>query len=273
MSETYVYQPRALPLAKVSLALMAINIILFVWQILTGVDASSPSTADAIRWGADYAPLTYLQEPFRLFSSMFFHFGFPHLMFNMWALYVFGNLAEHTFGRFYFLGLYLLAGIMGSLLSGYIDIRNSIELLQQFDPELFPRVSAGASGAVMGIGGALTALSFFPRLARQQLALDKKSLLIIMGINLAFGFFTSGINNAAHIGGMLMGVVLAISWYLVQHFRLNKVLLLLILMLGLASCYAVFLYSTSLVQSIAPFWQEILTLMLEKTGLSNTTLY
>ena len=132
MSETYVYQPRALPLAKVTLALMAINIILFIWQILTGVDASSPSTADAIRWGADYAPLTYLQEPFRLFSSMFFHFGFPHLMFNMWALYVFGNLAEHTFGRFYFLGLYLLAGIMGSLLSGYIDIRNSIEMLQQF---------------------------------------------------------------------------------------------------------------------------------------------
>lgn len=272
MSETYPNQARALPLAKITLALMAINIILFVWQILTGVDASSPSTADAIRWGADYAPLTYLQEPFRLFSSMFFHFGFPHLMFNMWALYVFGNLAEHTFERFYFLGLYLLAGMMGSLLSGYIDIRNSFEMLQHFNPDLFPRVSAGASGAVMGIGGALTALSFFPRLARQQLALDKKSLLIIMAINLAFGFFTSGINNAAHIGGMLMGIGLAISWYIVQHFKLNKILLLLILIVGALCCYGFFLYSSNLVQSIAPFWHELLAVMLEKTGLNNTTI-
>lgn len=219
MSETYPYQPQALPLAKVTLTLMAINIILFVWQVLTGVDASAPTTAEAIRWGADYAPLTYLQEPFRLFSSMFLHFGLPHLMFNMWALYVFGNLSEHTFGRFYFLCLYLLAGLMGSLFSGYVDIRHAFQILQHFDPKLFPQVSAGASGAVMGLGGALTALAFFPRLAQQKIALDKKSLLIIMGINLAFGFFTPGINNAAHIGGMLMGAALAIAWYLVQRFK------------------------------------------------------
>ncbi|MDQ8936094.1 rhomboid family intramembrane serine protease [Acinetobacter rudis] len=267
MAETYYVQPVKPPLAKVTLTLMAINIILFVWQILTGVDANSPSTADAIRWGADYAPLTYLQEPFRLFSSMFFHFGFPHLMFNMWALYVFGNLAEHTFGRFYFLCLYLLAGIMGSLFSGYIDIYNSIEMLKHFDPDLFPRVSAGASGAVMGIGGALTALSFFPRLARQQLALDKKSLLLIMGINLAFGFFTSGINNAAHIGGMLMGAILAIAWYAIEHFKLNKLFLVILLIIAAAICYAFFLYSLSLVQNIAPFWHELMTVMLNKIGL------
>lgn len=269
MPETYQYQPAALPLAKITLALMAINIILFAWQVLTGVDASSPSTADAIRWGADYAPLTYLQEPFRLFSSMFFHFGVPHLMFNMWALYVFGNLAEHTFGRLYFLCLYLLAGLMGSLLSGYLDIRHAFQMLQHFDSELFPRVSAGASGAVMGLGGALTALSFFPRLARQRLALDKKSLLMIMGINLAFGLLSSGINNAAHVGGMLMGAALAISWYVVQRFNLPKILLLLILLAASAVCYGFFLYSSSLVQAIAPFWQEILKVMLQKTGISS----
>lgn len=53
-----------------------------------GMDVSQPSTRDAILWGADYAPLTYLAEPMRLFSSMFFHFGLIHLMLNMWALYI-----------------------------------------------------------------------------------------------------------------------------------------------------------------------------------------
>lgn len=68
--------------------------VYFLWQVLTGVNISSPSLVDAIHWGADYAPLTFLEEPTRLFTSMFFHFGFIHLMLNMWALYIFGSVAE-----------------------------------------------------------------------------------------------------------------------------------------------------------------------------------
>ena len=79
---------------------IAINVGLFLWQALTGVNISSPSLADAIHWGADYAPLTFLEERARLFTSMFFHFGFIHLMLNMWALYIFGSVAEQLFGRF-----------------------------------------------------------------------------------------------------------------------------------------------------------------------------
>ena len=73
---------------------IAINVSLFLWQVLTGVNITSPSLVDAIHWGADYAPLTFLEEPTRLFTSMFFHFGLIHLMLNMWALYIFGNVAE-----------------------------------------------------------------------------------------------------------------------------------------------------------------------------------
>ncbi|MFZ0331725.1 MAG: rhomboid family intramembrane serine protease, partial [Acinetobacter bohemicus] len=138
---------------------IAINVSLFLWQVLTGVNISSPSLVDAIHWGADYAPLTFLEEPTRLFTSMFFHFGLIHLMLNMWALYIFGSVAEQLFGRFYYLGVYIFAGLMGSLLSGLIDIQNTFELMQSQNPELFPTVSAGASGAVRGIGGALTVLS------------------------------------------------------------------------------------------------------------------
>ncbi|OTG83777.1 rhomboid family intramembrane serine protease [Acinetobacter sp. ANC 4648] len=252
---------------KITLLLIAINVGLFTWQILTGVNITDPSTADALRWGADYAPLTFLEEPFRLFSSMFFHFGLMHLMFNMWALYVFGNVAEQTLGRIYYLGLYVLAGLMGSLLSGYLDIRHSYELLQNFDPSLIPRVSAGASGAVMGLGGALTVLSLFPPTPNQRFILDQKSLIIVLAINLAFGFFATGINNAAHIGGMLMGALLALTWYVLQRLRQGMLAQIIVLILGALITYAVYLYCQSLVQPITPLWQEAITQMRSQLNL------
>nr|MBD0118149.1 rhomboid family intramembrane serine protease [Acinetobacter baumannii] len=88
--------------------LISINVGLFIWQIVSGVDISDPAIKDALRWGADFTPLTFSGQPERLFTSMFFHFGIIHLMLNMWALYIFGNVAEALFGRLYFIGLYLL---------------------------------------------------------------------------------------------------------------------------------------------------------------------
>lgn len=247
-------QPRN-PIGKITLLFIIINVGLFAWQILTGVDITNPKIIDALKWGADYAPLTFLEEPYRLFTSIFFHFGLMHLMFNMWALYVFGNIAEQTFGRVYFLGLYVLAGLMGSLLSGYLDIQNTYALLQHFDQSLLPRVSAGASGAVMGLGGALTALSFFSPLPHQRFILDKKSLLTIMGINLVFGIMASGINNAAHVGGMIMGALLAMTWYVAQRKNLGMMSNIIILIIGTAITYACYQYCLHLVQPIQPLWQ------------------
>lgn len=248
-------------IGKITLLLIIINVGLFAIEVLSGVNITDPTTADALRWGADYAPLSFLEEPYRLFSSMFFHFGILHLMMNMWALYVFGDVAEKTFGKIYFLGLYLLAGLMGSLLSGYLDIRNSYELLQTFDPKLLPHVSAGASGAVMGLGGALTLLSLFPPTANQRFILDKRSLLTVLAVNLAFGFFASGINNAAHIGGMIMGAALALAWYFAHrnHFRPSANIIILIL--GIAVTIMAYLYLQHLIKPITPLWQEAVAQM------------
>ncbi len=80
--------------------LISINVGLFIWQIISGVDISDPAIKDALHWGADFTPLTFSGQPERLFTSMFFHFGIIHLMLNMWALYIFGNVAEALFGRF-----------------------------------------------------------------------------------------------------------------------------------------------------------------------------
>ncbi|TCB42825.1 rhomboid family intramembrane serine protease [Acinetobacter terrestris] len=240
---------------------IAINVALFLWQVLTGVNITSPSLVDAIHWGADYAPLTFLEEPTRLFSSMFFHFGLIHLMLNMWALYIFGSVAEQLFGRFYYLGLYILAGLMGSLLSGFIDIQNTVQLLQTNDPKLFPTVSAGASGAVMGIGGALTILSLLPILPKQRFILDKKTLVMVMGINLFIGFTMPGINNAAHIGGMLMGAVLATFWYMGQRLHKPNLGFMLGLGVGLIACYGFYDYCMQQVQLLEPIWRQILAAM------------
>ncbi len=191
----------------------------YIW-----IDISDPAIKDALHWGADFTPLTFSGQPERLFTSMFFHFGIIHLMLNMWALYIFGNVAEALFGRLYFIGLYLLAGLFGSLLSSYINIQNGHELLQHFDQSLLPHVSAGASGAVMGLGAALTVLSLFPPLPHQAYILDKKALLMIMAINLIFGLVATGINNAAHVGGMIMGALLALIWYLSYRTKLSTTL-------------------------------------------------
>lgn len=238
-------------------ALIAINVGLFSWQVLHGVDITQPSTSDAIRWGADYAPLTFLGEPIRLFTSMFFHFGLVHLMLNMWALYIFGNIAEQLFGRFYFIGMYVLAGLMGSLLSGYITIQNSYEILhlgKKASADLFPSVSAGASGAVMGLGASLTILSVLPPLLNQRYILDKKTLLFIMGLNLAMGFMTDGINNSAHIGGMIMGALLACCWYFGQKFNKINFYSVSGLIVGLIICISFYQYCMFLLSDLRPHW-------------------
>lgn len=238
--------------------LIAINVGLFGWQILTGVNITDPSPMDAIAWGADFTPLTFSGEPERLFSSMFFHFGLIHLMLNMWALYIFGSVAEQLFGRSYYIGMYFLTGLMGSVLSSYLSIRDGYQLLQHFDPSLLPHISAGASGAVMGLGAALTAVSLFPALPRQRFWLDKKSLVMVMAINLIFGFTVSGINNAAHIGGMIMGALLASLWYFGQKTQRKVAIQMIALVLCSVLLAGFYFYCTQLSTGLTPLWDEIL---------------
>ncbi len=267
-----IHKKLELQLWWITALLITINIALFSIQALTGTDVNQPSTSDAIRWGADYAPLTYLVEPMRLFSSMFFHFGLIHLMLNMWALYIFGSVAEQLYSRFYFIGLYVLAGLMGSLLSGYMSIQDSYSLIEGgvANPSLLPSVSAGASGAVMGLGGALTILSLFPVLAQQKFILDKKTLLMVMGLNLMMGFMISGINNAAHMGGMFMGGILSLVWYLGQKWQRANITNMIALILASMLCYALYHYNLQLIEPISPLWQDILNMMQQQLGESKT---
>lgn len=190
-----------------TLGLVKACVVLFIWQVLTGVNPTQPNNLELLNWGANFLPYTLNHQPWRLISSLFLHIGLLHLMFNMFALYYFGQVAERMFGSINVLLLFLLSGIGGNLLNNYLA-------LQQVLNNDVPAVSAGASGGIMGIGMALLVVALSKK-SINGLQLSANSLIWVMAINLGYGFFVGGIDNAGHVGGALTGLVLAVA-YIVQ---------------------------------------------------------
>ena len=191
--------------APVTTLLLASFIGLFVMQLVTGVDANNPSTEALVKWGANALPLTMMDDPWRLASSAFLHIGLMHLLFNGFAMYFFGQIAEPLFGSAKFLALFLLAAIGGNLLNNYVTWQSILDGTGQ------PGLSAGASGGIMGIGAALLIAALF-KISVNGMVLNLKSLIFIMGINLVYGFAVPGIDNAGHIGGAITGLVIALAF-------------------------------------------------------------
>ena len=199
--------------APVTTLLLACFIGLFVMQLVTGVDANNPSTEALVKWGANALPLTMMDDPWRLASSAFLHIGLMHLLFNGFAMYFFGQIAEPMFGSAKFLALFLLAAIGGNLLNNYVTWHSILDGTGQ------PGLSAGASGGIMGIGAALLIAALF-KISVNGMILNLKSLIIIMAINLVYGFAVPGIDNAGHIGGAITGLVIALAFAIGYRQRL-----------------------------------------------------
>ena len=174
--------------------LVVLNVAVFVMMVLNGVSPVQPAPGELFRWGSEFGPYTLTTQPWRLLTCMFLHIGIIHLAFNMWCLWDLGQVAERIFGRAWFLVLYLASGVCGSYLS----------LL--WNPM---RNSAGASGAIFGICGALIAafkfghLGFDPTRVRGLL----RSVSLFAIYNLLFGL-AGGINNMAHLGGLIGGFLI-----------------------------------------------------------------
>ena|SRR2546423_3155889 len=181
--------------------LVAINIAVFLLMVFTGVSAGSPTARDIIRWGANFAPLTLGGQSWRLITSVFLHIGLIHILANMWALWNLGALTEMIFGRKFYLPIYLLAGIAGNIAS--LAIHPGAP-------------GAGASGAIFGIAGAMISVLKFAKLPAPRNAMrgTLRSLLWFAAFNLLFGQAVPGIDNAAHLGGFICGLVLGalLSW-------------------------------------------------------------
>jgi membrane associated rhomboid family serine protease/Flp pilus assembly protein TadD len=191
----YMQQPRATLSTTsfpVTVSLIAANALVFAAMVLSGVSALDPTPAQAIKFGADFGPLTLNGQWWRLVTSMFVHFGIIHIGLNMWCLWNLGRAAEQLLGRFCFLLAYFLSGIFGSIASVY------------WHPQA---AGAGASGAIFGLAGVLVSFVYLKK-TPSHLQINSKmlgSLGTFIAYNLIFGAAIPGISNAAHIGGLVMG--------------------------------------------------------------------
>ncbi|WP_083392044.1 rhomboid family intramembrane serine protease [Bacillus sp. MUM 13] len=148
---------------------------------------SSTRTDTLIDFGAKYSPLILQGEWWRFFTPMVIHIGMLHLIMNTISLYFIGPAVEKMYGSSRFLFIYLLAGFSGTLGSFLLN----------------PALSAGASGAIFGLFGALLYFGISnPRLFFRTMGLN---VFILIIINLGYGFSNEGIDNAAHIGGLIGG--------------------------------------------------------------------
>lgn len=187
---------------KCTILLIAINVILFLLLSFSGM------TEDAeymLEHGAMYVP--YMMggnEYYRLFTSMFLHFGIDHLANNMVMLAAIGWNLEYEIGKIKFLIIYLVSGLAGNILSALGDI-----IIGEY------AVSAGASGAVFGIMGAL--LYVVIRNRGRIGTISGRGLVLMIILSLYYGFTSSGVDNLAHIGGLLSGFILGVLLYWKRH--------------------------------------------------------
>ena len=188
--------------APVTLALVALNIVFFLW---TEVNGSSEDLQNMYRWGAMYGPaITEDHEYWRLVTAAFLHFGISHIANNMFLLLLMGDRLERALGHVKYLILYLVSAVGANLFSMILDLR--------LDPETFYRtVSAGASGAVFGvIGGLLWAVV---RNRGRLEDLSARQMMIFAGLSFYYGLTAAGVDSKAHFGGLVTGFVMCMLLY------------------------------------------------------------
>ncbi len=178
--------------------MIILNVLVFLAAEITG---GSEKIDHMLAWGAGYTPLILeYGEWYRIITSMFLHFGITHLVNNMLLLFVLGGRLERTVGKLRFALIYLIGGISGNILSLAADMKT-----------LDFAVSAGASGAVFAVMGAMIYVVL--RKKGRVEDVTARQMLIMAALSLYFGLTSSGVDNAAHIGGMISGFLLAVLLY------------------------------------------------------------
>jgi len=202
--------------------LIYVNVLIFIVMMLFGQNLSKPDIA--VQWGGNIRHLSINGQIWRLFTSIFLHSGFIHLAFNMFALLYVGSLLEKILGKKQFIFAYVISGIGASVSS--LMMHENI-------------VSIGASGAIFGLFGLL-----FPILGKKEGRLLNISIDKMMFYCSAFlldsiisGFTNSGIDNAAHVGGLLSGIIVGLFYSLMMNHKIRPmpILTTITLILGIFS--------------------------------------
>lgn len=174
------------------------NIIIFLCMLADGANVLLPDSEILLKWGANFKPITLANEWWRLLSSCFVHIGIIHILLNLYALVFIGRMLEPFIGMWRFLTAYLLTGLLASLAS--LWWHDNI-------------ISAGASGAIFGMYGVFLAFLSTDLIEKAT----RKAFLTSIGIFVAYNLFNgigskSGIDNAAHIGGLLSGFLIGFAY-------------------------------------------------------------
>ncbi|HEY6184003.1 MAG TPA: rhomboid family intramembrane serine protease [Terriglobales bacterium] len=180
---------------QVTIALMALNIVVFVAMIFSGASPLNPDTMTLSRFGGTEGIYSLFVQQWRLLSANYVHAGILHIGMNMWGLWVLGELVERIFDRWVYVLTYTCCGVMGMVAACW------------WNPRV---VTVGASGAIFGMAGALITALYLGKLpvAKESVQSIVKNLIFVIGFNLFLGFGSSGISNAAHIGGCATGLAL-----------------------------------------------------------------
>jgi rhomboid protease GluP len=185
--------------AAATKAIVLLNVLVFCSMAFVSHGQSLSGDDRLMRaWGSNFGPLVLSGEYYRLVTNLFLHWDVMHIGFNMWALWAIGQSVEELYGSSKFLVMYLLSGIAGSLAS----------LLMHPHTD-----SAGASGAIFGVFGAFLV---FLKLKENQLnrtaaRAATRSIIVLLIFNLVFGMTHAFIDNAAHVGGFIGGLLAGLT--------------------------------------------------------------
>jgi rhomboid protease GluP len=172
-----------------------INVAVFLGMVLSSSSIMDFPAQVLVQWGANVGAFTLRGEWWRLLTCVFVHGGLLHIAFNMWCLWDLGALSESLYGRWTFAAVYLISGLGASLAS------------VMWNPYV---MSVGASGAIFGLAGALIAAFKLGEFSvpRSALSGPLRSLMVFVVFNLAFGAASGVTDNAAHVGGLIAGLIL-----------------------------------------------------------------
>ena len=177
----------------------------------------------SLLFGANYGPYTLTGQWWRLLTYMFMHGGILHIAFNMWCLWDLGALCESLYGRVTYGAIYLITGAAAGMAS------------VAWNPAV---LSVGASGAIFGLAGALIASFALGEFSLPSIAIrgTLRSLLVFAGFNLFFGSMFAGVDNAAHIGGLVSGLILgALIAKLAPHDNTLRIAVIGFVVLGIVA--------------------------------------
>lgn len=181
---------------KVTLALIIVNVIVFIICTLTG----------SLLYNKGAVGLKLIEKPtdiYRIFTSMFLHVGIAHISGNMLLLFLVGNIVEREVKPVIFTVMYFVSGLVGDV-AMFIE-----EIVRQKDI-----VVVGASGAVFGLLGVLLALVVFKRVTRESMSVNRVLYVIILSIY--NGYSQTNVANGAHIGGVVAGFIMGVIFCLAK---------------------------------------------------------